>query len=104
MAALLSEMAEKVATPPTADTVSVPASVELPGFAVSASVTGPVNEFATLPSASFAVTTSAGLNAVPATVLAGGATVKKSATGAAALMLNVVVVTPVRPALDALSV
>src|SRR5947208_7687252 len=52
---------EKVATPLTAVTLVVPASVPPPGFAPSATVIVPVNVVTTLPDASRAATCTAGI-------------------------------------------
>src|SRR2546429_3606971 len=64
--------AEKVATPPTAATGPPPVSVPPPGFVPIARVTFPVNVVAVCPSASCAVTFTAGVIAAPAVVLLGG--------------------------------
>src|SRR6266550_5097028 len=93
---------EKVATPFTAVTLLVPASVPPPGLAPSATVIVPVKVVTTLPDASRAATCTADIVwlawvdcgcAVNATFVAGG--------GGAAVMLNAVLVAPVRP--DALA-
>src|SRR5436853_190178 len=62
---------EKVATPATAAWVSVPASVPLLGFVPIATVMFPVNPVAVLPLPSWAVTSTAGVIAVPAVVVLG---------------------------------
>src|SRR5438128_4625926 len=61
----------KEATPPTAATVAVPASVPPPGLAPSATVTLPVNAVAVLPCGSCAVTWTAGVIAAAAVVVVG---------------------------------
>src|SRR5437016_799358 len=60
-----------VATPLTAATLVVPASVPPPGFPAIASATLPVNGVAMLPCASCAVTWTAGATTAPAVVLPG---------------------------------
>src|SRR5256886_10373501 len=59
------------ATPPTAATVAVPASVPPPGLAPSATVTLPVNAVAVLPCGSCAVTCTDGVIAAAAVVVVG---------------------------------
>src|SRR5204863_1376338 len=76
-----------VATPPTAATLTVPASVPLPGLFPNATVTVPVNPVTGLPSPSCAVTCTAGLIAAPATALLGDP-VNTNRFAAAALTLN----------------
>src|SRR5207244_1256578 len=68
---LSTDSPENVATPLAAATVVVPESVPPPGFALSATVTVPVNPVAVFPCASCAVTCTAGVIAVPAVVLLG---------------------------------
>src|SRR5438046_2471849 len=89
---------ENVATPLTAATLFVPASVPPPGFAPSATVIVPVKPVTTLPDASRAVTLTAGIVCpawvdcgcvVNARFVAGG--------GGGAVMLNEVLVAPVSP-------
>ncbi len=63
--------AAKLTVPLTAVPVVVPASVPPPGFAPSATVTLPVKLGTTLPCASCALTSTAGLIAWPATALLG---------------------------------
>src|SRR5437762_1936636 len=82
---------EKVATPPTAATVCVPAKVPLLGFVPIATVMFPVNPVAVLPLPSWAVTSTAGVIAAPATVFV-GSTLKTSAVAVPAVMLNAVLV------------
>ena len=60
-----------VATPASAATVSVPLKLPPPGLAPIASVTSPVKVFTGFPSASRAVTCTAGVIGAPATVEAG---------------------------------
>src|SRR5207249_2021443 len=62
---------EKVATPATAATVLVPDKVPVLGFVPIATVIFPVNPVAVLPLPSWAVTSTAGVIAAPATVLVG---------------------------------
>ncbi len=62
---------ENVATPATAVTVVVPASVPLPGLVPMARVTLPVNPVAVFPWASRAVTCTAGVIGAPAVVFVG---------------------------------
>src|ERR1035437_2247752 len=62
----------KVATPATAVFVTVPESVETPGFAPKASVTLPMNDVARRLLASLACTTMVGAMITPATVVEGG--------------------------------
>ncbi len=61
----------KVATPATAATVVVPASVPPPGLEPIATVTFAVNPVAVFPSASRAVSCTAGVIVTPAVVLLG---------------------------------
>src|SRR5256886_17565142 len=62
---------ENVATPATAATVAVPDRVPPPGLVPSAAVTLPLNPVAVLPSASRAVTCTAGAIVAPAVALFG---------------------------------
>ncbi len=68
---------ENVATPAVAVMIVVPDSIPLPGFKPIATVTVPVKAVTTLPSASSALTCTAGVIAAPAAV-AVGCTVKTS--------------------------
>src|SRR2546426_11967530 len=76
-----------VATPETAAAVAVPESVPPPALGPSVTFTLPAKPVATLPSASWAVTCTAGVNAAPAVALV-GCTLKTSALGAPAMKLN----------------
>src|SRR5437773_1466317 len=82
---------EKVATPPTAAWVSVPASVPLLGFVPIATVMFPVNPVAVLPFPSWAVTSTAGVIGSPARGVV-GSTLTTSAVAVPAVMLNAVLV------------
>src|SRR3989454_376915 len=94
---------EKVATPLTAATVVVPeffndtASAEISTLSLLDAL--PI----LLPWASWTATCTAGVIAAPAAVLL-GCTVKTSFAAAPALMLNALLVAPVRPVADAVSV
>src|SRR5437773_1806374 len=90
----------KVATPATAGTVFVPDKVPVLGFVPIATVIFPVNPVAVLPLASWAVTSTAGVIAAPATE-SHGATLKTSAVAVPGVMLNAALV--VLPAPVALS-
>ena len=92
----------KVATPATAATVVVPDRVPPPGLVLSATVTLAV-EAVRFPSASRMATFTAGVMAAPAVVLVGW-TVMASLSAAAGVMLNAVLVAPVRPVALATSV
>src|SRR6185295_3419991 len=81
------ERVEKVATPPTAETVAVPESVPPPGLAPIATVMLAVELVTVLLNASCTVTCTAGLIAAPAVALVGWA-VKASLDAAAGLMVN----------------
>ncbi len=71
-----------VATPATAFTVAVPVSSAPAGApAAMPTVTAPVNADATAPLASTAFTTTAGVSAAPAAVVAGGCTANTRRTG-----------------------
>src|SRR5438128_6327917 len=82
---------EKVATPATAGSVLVPDKVPVLGFVPIATVMLPVNPVAVLPLPSWAVTSTAGVIAAPATVFV-GSTLKTSAVAVPAVMLNAVLV------------
>ncbi len=90
----------KVATPLEALTVFVPDNVPPPGFVPIASVIDAVLD-AVLPLASCTVTTTE--NDAPPVVLT-GCVVNASFEAAPAAMLNVLLVAPVRPDEDAVSV
>src|SRR2546422_1201983 len=85
-----------VATPLTAATLVVPASVPPPGLLTIASATLPVNGVAVLPCASCAVTCTAGVIAAPEVPLEGW-TVNTSWAAAPGVMLNAALVLPVSP-------
>src|SRR3989441_908714 len=87
---------EKVATPLTAATVVVPERVPLAGLVPIASVMLVVPVVTVLPWASWPVTCTAGVITAPAAALL-GCTVKTSFAAAPALMLNALLVAPVRP-------
>src|SRR2546426_482997 len=95
----------KVATPLTAATVVVPARVPLAGLVPIATVMLVVAVVTVLPWASWTATCTAGVIAAPAAVLL-GCTVKTpfAAAPTLALTLNALLVTPVRPVADAVSV
>src|SRR2546425_523267 len=78
---------EKLATPATAATVFVPDKVPLLGFVPIATVMFPVNPVAVLPFPSWAVTSTAGVIAVPAVVVL-GCTENTSCVAVPAVMLN----------------
>src|SRR5688572_27592400 len=90
------ERLEKLATPPTAETVVVPDSVPPPGLLPMATVTLAVELVTVLPNASCTATCTAGLIATPA-VSFDGCTVKASLEAAAGLMVNADEVAPVSP-------
>ena len=92
-----------VATPLAAATLVVPPRVPPPGLFAIARATVPVNDVAVLPSASCAVTCTAGVIAAPAVVL-DGSTVKTSCAAAPGVMVNVALVAPVSPLALAASV
>src|SRR5690349_6261421 len=94
---------EKVATPLTAATVVVPERVPLAGLVPIAAVMLAVAVVTVLPWASCTVTRTAGVFAAPAAALL-GCTVKTSFAAAPALMSNWLLVAPVRPVADAVSV
>src|SRR6266704_4927373 len=85
-----------VATPATAAAVAVPESVPPPALGPSVTFTLPAKPVATLPSASSAVTCTAGVIAAPAVALV-GCTVKTSTLGAPAVTLNAALVAPPPP-------
>src|SRR5207253_6557821 len=85
-----------VATPETAAAVVVPDSVPPPALEPSVTLTLPAKPVATLPSASCAVTCTAGVIAAPAVALV-GCTLKTSALGAPAMTLNAALVAPPPP-------
>src|SRR5207247_1308656 len=93
----------KLATPSTAVAVVGPESVPPPGFTTIVMVTVPANPVAVLPSASRAVTASAGAIAAPAVALV-GSTVNASPLGAPGVMLKVVLLVVVSPAAAAVRV
>src|SRR5438046_2223942 len=90
---------ENVATPLTAFTLVVPASVPPPGFAPSPTVIDPVNPVTTFPASSSADTRSAGI-VCPACVVC-GCVVKATWVAGGGVILNAVLVAPVKP--DALA-
>src|SRR5438034_1118106 len=94
---------EKVATPLTAATVVVPARVPLAGLVPIASVMLVVAVVTVLPWASWTATCTAGVIAAPAAALL-GCTVRSDVGGAGTLMMNPVLLAPVRPVADAASV
>src|SRR5204862_6851936 len=81
----------KLATPATAATVLVPDKVPVLGFVPIATVIFPVNPVAVLPLPSWAVTSTAGVIAVPAVVVL-GCTENTSCVAVPAVMLNAVLV------------
>src|SRR3989442_2758993 len=85
-----------VATPETAAAVAVPESVPPPALGPSVTFTLPAKPVATLPSASWAVTCTAGVIAAPAVALA-GCTLKTSTLGAPAVTLKAALVAPPFP-------
>src|SRR2546422_1602398 len=92
---------ENVATPFTAGTLSVPASVPPAGSAPIATVMVPVKLVTVFPEASRALTCTAGVIVAPASVLL-GCTVKPRCVaagggGGGAVMSNGSLVAPVRP-------
>ncbi len=86
----------KPATPATAARDTVPDNVPPPGLLPMAMVTVPVNVVTVLPRLSCAVTCTAGVMAVPATVFAGW-TVNTSRVAAAGVTANPVLVADVTP-------
>src|SRR5215510_2228223 len=87
---------EKLATPAAAVTVVVPDRVPLDGFAWIATATSCVKPVAVLPSASRAVTWTAGVMAAPAAVFVGW-TVMTSCVAEPGLIVNELLVAPVSP-------
>src|SRR5439155_1668651 len=81
----------KGATPATAATVLVPDKVPMPGFVPIATVMFPVNPVAVLPLPSWAVTSTAGVIAVPAVVVL-GCTLNTNCAAEPAVMLNAALV------------
>src|ERR1043166_5418317 len=86
----------KLATPATAVTVVVPDRAPPDGFAWIVAVISPVNPVAVLPSASRAVTWTAGAMAAPASVLVGW-TVMASCVADPALIVKAARVPPASP-------
>src|SRR2546429_6741504 len=82
-----------VGAPGTAAAVAVPESVPPPALGPSVTFTLPAKPVATLPSASCAVTCTAGVIAAPAVALV-GFTLKTSTLGAPAVTLNAALVAP----------
>src|ERR1051325_5882429 len=101
--ALLMLSVPRLATPAAAVTVVVPPSVAPPGLLPIARVTAPANPVATLPNASRAVTSTAGVMVSPATVVVGW-TVNTSCDAAAGVMVKVRLVTPSSPVDEKVSV
>ena len=93
----------KVATPLTAVTVVVPASVPPLGLVPSATVTLPVNPVTRFPCASRAATCTAGLIVRAATALL-GCTVKTSCVADPGVTLKAVLVAPLSPGAAAVNV
>src|SRR5437879_5815599 len=93
----------KVAKALTAASAGVPAKVPLAGLVPIATVMLVVAVVTVLPWASWTVTCTAGVIVAPAAVLL-GCTVKASFAAAPTLMLNALLVAPVRPVADAVSV
>src|SRR5688500_17369632 len=94
---------EDVATPPTAATVVVPASVRPPRLLPLGSAVLAVEPLTVFPNGSCTPTSTARLITAPAVALV-GCTVKASLEAAAGVMLNADEVAPVRAAEVALSV
>src|SRR3989442_7700215 len=94
---------EKVATPLTAATVTVPDRVPLLGLVRIAIVTSPVKAGVAFPSASRAVTASAGAIAAPAVALV-GSTVNASWVGAPGVISKGALLVVVSPAAAAVRV
>ena len=93
----------KLATPLTAGTVVVPASVPPLGFVPRATATDPANPVATLPAASSAVTCTGGVIAAPAAV-ALGCTLKTNWVAAPTVTVKALLVAPLSPVAVAASV
>src|SRR3990172_10279104 len=87
---------EKAATPATAATVVVPDSVPTLGFVPIAMVTSPVNPVARLPSASRALTATAGVIVALATVVL-GCTLKTSWLAGAVATSKLLLFSPLSP-------
>src|SRR2546421_737819 len=94
---------EKVATPLTAAAVVVPERVPPFGFVPIATMILVVAVITVLPWASWTATRPAAVTAPPAYVLL-GCSAKMSLAAAARTMLNALLVAPVRPVADAVSV
>src|SRR2546430_1700968 len=94
---------EKVATPLTAATVGVPARAAVRRVGPEGTARLVAADVTVVPWASWTVTCTAGLIAAPAAVLL-GCTVKTSFAAAPTAMLNALLVAPVRPVADAVSV
>src|SRR5713101_5262935 len=96
---------EKVATPPTAATVVVPASVApgVPVPAAIATVTVPTKVGTRLPKASCALTCTGGVIVAPANVVV-GCTVNANTLAAAGVTLNAALATGGSPVVEAVSV
>src|SRR2546429_648018 len=94
---------ENVATPFTAATVLVPERVPLSGLVPIAIVMLVVAAAAVFPFPSWTAPCTAGVIAAPAAALLGG-TVKTSFAAAPTPMLNALLVAPVRPVAEAVSV
>src|SRR5437773_2585149 len=96
---------ENVATPLTAFTLVVPASVPPPGSAPSATVINPVKPVTTFPASSSADTRTAGI-VWPACVVCGRSEERRVGTGggAAGATLQLALVAPVSPLALAVSV
>src|SRR5947208_16665784 len=94
---------ENVATPATAATVLVPDKVPLLGFVPIATVMFPANPVAVLPPASWAVTSTAGVIAVPAVVVL-GCTLNTNCVAVPAVMLNAALVVLPAPSSEELRV
>src|SRR6266550_1723665 len=94
---------ENVATPETAITVVVPASVPPPAFVPIVTVTLPVKPVAVLPCASRAVTLTAGATTAPAVVFV-GCTVNAIWVAVPGVMLKPALVTPESPVAAPVSV
>src|SRR5438552_3430590 len=93
---------ENVATPLTAFTLVVPASVPPPGFAPSPTVIDPVNQIGGAPGRARAATRTAGI-VCPACVVC-GCVVKARFVACGAVMLTLALVVPVSPLALAISV
>src|SRR5438874_1378826 len=91
------------ATPATAAAVVVPESVPPPALEPIVTLMLPAKPVATLPSASCAVTCTAGVIAAPAVAVV-GCTLKTSTLGAPAVTLNAALVPPLTPEAPAVSV